>query len=34
VVAVLVAALTIRGGAEAEPEPVPEADGELVAGPA
>jgi len=34
VVGVLVAALTIRGGTQAEPEPAPEAEGELVAGPA
>jgi hypothetical protein len=34
VVGVLVAALTIRGGAQAEPEPATEAEGELVAGTA
>ena len=34
VVGVLVAALTIRGGTQAEPEPAREAEGELVAGPA
>ena len=34
VVGVLVAALTIRGGTQAEPEPAPEAEGELAAGPA
>jgi ABC-type Fe3+ transport system permease subunit len=34
VVGLLVAALTIRGGTQAEPEPAPEGEGELVAGPA